>query len=143
MEKRKPYGDLEADLVMGKGHSSGLLVTTDCATLFTTIEKLTGKNPNQTKQKMIAGLKKMPQLKKITFHNDKAFRHYEIIAQKLDVKTHFNRPYTSRHKVTVENRNGIICMFFPKKTDFHQISKVKIKWVDKNSTIAQSENLAT
>ena len=131
VEKRKRFGDLEADLVMGKGHGSALLVTTDRATLFTTIRKLTGKNATQVQRKMIAMLQKLPPLKTITFDNDQAFRHHEKIAQKLNVKTYFTRPYTSQDKGTVENRNGIIRMFFPKKTDFNQIDTVEIRRVEK------------
>ena len=55
---------------------------------------------------------------------------HEIIAKKLNAKVYFTRPYTSQDKGTVENRNGIIRMFFPKKTDFNAISKTEIKRVE-------------
>lgn len=131
VEKRKRFGDLEADLIMGKGHASALLVTTDRATLMTTIDKLTGKDAAQVKRKMISKMKHLPQLKTITFDNDQAFRYHELIAKELKVKTYFTRPYTSQDKGTVENRNGVIRMFFPKKTDFNQISKAEISRVEK------------
>lgn len=44
---RKRFGDLEVDLIIGKGHKSALLVTIDRATLKTTIDKLQGKNAHQ------------------------------------------------------------------------------------------------
>jgi transposase, IS30 family len=130
VEKRKRFGDLEADLVMGKRHASALLVTTDRATLWTTLQKLTGKNATQVKKKMVNKLRKLPPLKTITFDNDQAFRYHEKIAKELNVKTYFTRPYTSQDKGTVENRNGIIRMFFPKKTDFNKISNAEIKRVE-------------
>jgi IS30 family transposase len=108
VDQRKRFGDLEADLVMGKGHGSALLVTTDRATLLTTIQKLTGKNARQIQQKMTARLRKMPPLKTITFDNDQAFKYHEKIAKELNVKTYFTRPYTSQDKGTVENRNGLM-----------------------------------
>lgn len=37
VDERKRFGDLEGDLIMGKSHKSALLVTTDRATLKTTI----------------------------------------------------------------------------------------------------------
>jgi IS30 family transposase len=129
--KRKRFGDLEADLIIGKGNGSALLVVTDRASLLTTIDKLTGKDSLQVKRKIIARLKKLPPLKTITFDNDQAFRHHEEIAEILNVKTYFTRPYTSQDKGTVENRNGIIRMFFPKKTDFNPISKSEIKRVER------------
>ncbi|HMP85907.1 MAG TPA: IS30 family transposase, partial [Lacibacter sp.] len=131
VEKRKRFGDLEAGLVMGKAHGSALLVTTDRATLLTTIEKLTAKDASQVRRKLIARLKKLPSLKTITFDNDQAFRYHGIIAKELNVRTYFTRPYTSQDKGTVEKRNGIIRMFFPPKTDFKLIDKAEIKRVEK------------
>ena len=128
--KRKRFGDFEADLIMGKAHKSALLVTTDRATLKTTIDKLKGKNPRQIANKIIARMKKMPPLKTITFDNDPAFKLHEIIAKKLKAQTFFTRPYTSQDKGTIENRNGIIRMFFPKKTDFNSVSIAEVKRVE-------------
>ena len=130
VEKRKRFGDLEVDLIMGKAHKSALLVTIDRATLKTTINKLKGKNPRQVAYKIIARMKKMPPLKTITFDNDPAFKFHETIARKLNVKTYFTRPYTSQDKGTIENRNGIIRIFFPKKTDFNCISFAEVKRVE-------------
>jgi IS30 family transposase len=130
VEKRKRFGDFEADLIMGKAHKSALLVTTDRATLKTTIDKLKGKNPRQVANKIIARMKKLPPIKTITFDNDPAFKLHETIARKLNVKTYFTRPYTSQDKGTIENRNGIIRMFFPKKTDFNSVSIAEIKRVE-------------
>lgn len=130
VDKRKRFGDLEADLIMGKNHASALVVTTDRATLLIRLAKLTGKDAKQVKTKMVRKLKKLPPLKTITFDNDQAFRYHEQIAKELNVKTYFTRPYTSQDKGTVENRNGVIRMFFPKKTDFNQIPNSEIKRVE-------------
>lgn len=130
VDKRNRFGDLEGDLIMGKGHKSALLVTTDRATLLTTIDYLERKDPEKTSSKIIRRGKKMPPLKTITFDNDQAFSMHEKIAEKLNVKVYFTRPYTSQDKGTIENRNGIIRMFFPKKTDFNAISKAEIKRVE-------------
>jgi len=130
VDERKRFGDLEGDLIMGKGHKSALLVTTDRATLKTTINYLKGKDPKDVTRNIIRRARKMPQIKTITFDNDQAFSMHEIIAKKLNAKVYFTRPYTSQDKGTVENRNGIIRMFFPKKTDFNAISKAEIKRVE-------------
>ncbi len=131
VSKRRRVGDLEADLVMGKGHGSALLVTTDRTTLITTIQKLKGKDAKQVARKLIAKLSKFSQLKTITFDNDQAFRYHAEIANKLHIKAYFTRPYTSQDKGTVENRNGIIRMFFPKKTDFNLVTHAEIRRVEK------------
>ena len=131
VEKRKRYGDIEVDLIMGKNHKSALLVTVDRSTLFTTIDKLEGKNAKAITAKIIQRMKKMPPIKTMTFDNDQAFTYHEQIAKALSIKTYFTRPYTSQDKGTIENRNGVIRMFFPKKTDFNLIDKKEIKRVEK------------
>lgn len=129
VEKRIRFGDLEADLIMGKAHKSALLVTVDRATLKTTINKLTGKNPRVIASIIIRRLHKLP-IKTITFDNDPAFSLHELIAEKLNARTYFTRPYTSQDKGTIENRNGVIRRFFPKKTDFNAVSEEEIKCVE-------------
>lgn len=93
MDERKRFGDLEGDLIMGKGHKSALLVTTDRATLKTTINYLKGKDPKDVTRNIIRRARKMPQIKTITFDNDQAFSMHEIIAKKLNAKVYFTRPY--------------------------------------------------
>lgn len=131
VEKRKRFGDIEVDLIMGKGHKSALLVTVDRATLTLTIDKLAGKVATEVRLKIIKRMKKITGLKTMTFDNDQAFSQHEKIAKALSIKTYFTRPYTSQDKGTVENRNGVIRQFFPKKTDFNLIKNAEIGRVEK------------
>ena len=129
VEQRKRFGDLEVDLIMGKAHKSALLVTVDRATLKTTIDKLTGKNPGVIAAKIIERFNKLP-VKTLTFDNDPAFSLHEIIAKELNAETYFTRPYTSQDKGTIENRNGVIRRFFPKKTDFNSVTIEEVQRVE-------------
>ena len=131
VEKRRRFGDTEVDLIMWKKHQSALLVIIDRATLLTTIDKLNGKNSTIITQKIIQRMKKLPPLKTMTFDNDLAFSQHEKIAKALNIKTYFTRPYTSQDKGTIENRNGTIRQFFPKKTDFNLVTIAEIKRVEK------------
>lgn len=131
VEKRKRFGDTEVDLIMGKNHKSALLVTVDRATLMTTIDKLTGKNSDIITKKIIHRMKRFPKTRTMTFDNDQAFSQHEKIAKALKIKTYFTRPYTSQDKGTIENRNGVIRLFFPKKTDFNLIEKAEVRRVEK------------
>ena len=129
MEERKRFGDLEVDLIMGKAHKSALLVTVDRATLKTTIDKLVGKNPKVIASIIIERFSRLP-IKTITFDNDPAFTLHQLIAEKLNADTYFTKPYTSQDKGTIENRNGVIRRFFPKKTDFNLVTIQEIKRVE-------------
>lgn len=131
VEKRKRYGDIEVDLLMGKNNKSSLLVTVDRATLPLTMDKRINKNATEIRLRIIKRMEKLPQLKTMTFDNDLAFSQHKIIAKSLSLKPYFTRSYTSKDKGTIENRNGVIRLFFPKKTDYNLIEKSEIKKVER------------
>lgn len=131
VEKRKRLGDMEVDLIVGKNHKSGLLVTIDRSTLITTIDKIKSKNPEHIKKLLMKRMQDNKYLKTITFDNDQAFSLHHEIAKELNVKTYFTRPYTSQDKGSIENRNGVIRRFYPKKTDFNEVPVEDVKRVEK------------
>ena len=130
VDKRKRIGDIEVDLIIGKNHKSGVLVTLDRATLVTTIDKIKSKDSKQIKKILIKRFKNKTHIKTMTFDNDQAFSLHEQLAKEMSVKTYFTRPYTSQDKGSIENRNGVIRRFFPKKTDFNKVSCKEIKKVE-------------
>ena len=131
-EKRKRLGDMEVDLIIGKNHKSALLVTLDRSTLITTIDKINSKNPKHIKKLLMKRMQDNKHLKTITFDNDQAVSLHHEIAKELNVKTYFTRPYTSQDKGSIENRNGVIRRFYPKKTDFNEVSVYSIKRVEQS-----------
>lgn len=131
VDKRKRLGDVEVDLIIGKMHRSGLLITLDRASLMTTIDKIKSKDPRHIKKLLLKRLRGNGHLKTITFDNDQAFGLHYQIAEELHVETFFTRPYTSQDKGSIENRNGTIRRFYPKKTDFNTITTADIKQTEK------------
>lgn len=131
VNKRNRVGDYEVDLMMGKDHKSAVLVITDRATIKTQLRKVKGKNSKDIAQKIVQSIKanNMP-VKTLTFDNDMAFAMHTQVASELNAKTYFTHPYTSQEKGTVENRIGVIRMFYPKKTDFNLVSSMDIKYVE-------------
>jgi IS30 family transposase len=130
-ERRKRLGDIEVDLIIGKNHQGGLLVMLDRASLVTTIDKINSKKPKHIKKLILKRMNKNKHLKTMTFDNDQAFGLHHQIANELNIKTYFTRPYTSQDKGSIENRNGVIRRFYPKKTDFTQVSAHDVKKVEK------------
>ncbi len=129
--RRKRLGDIEVDLIIGKNHQGGLLVMLDRASLVTTIDKITSKKPKHIKKLILKRMNKNKHLKTMTFDNDQAFGLHQEIANELNIKTFFTRPYTSQDKGSVENRNGVIRRFYPKKTDFTEVSASDVKKVER------------
>ena len=128
--RRKRLGDIEVDLIIGKNHQGGLLVILDRASLVTTIDKISSKKPKHIKKLILKRMKNNLHLKTMTFDNDQAFGLHQEIANELNIKTFFTRPYTSQDKGSIENRNGVIRRFYPKKTDFNEVSAKDVKKVE-------------
>ena len=65
----------------------------------------------------------------VTMDNGKEFYKHTKIAKSLAAETYFCRPYHSWEKGLNENTNGLIRQYFPKQTDFRNISDREIRRV--------------
>ena len=126
---RKRLGDLEADIVLGKDRQPGLLVALDRKSRKTWLRKLKTKNSDYVIRKLADICRKAGNIKTVTLDNDQSFaEHYRL--EDTGIKTFFTHPYSSQEKGSVENRIGIIRMFFPKKTDFTTVNTQQVKHVE-------------
>ena len=94
----------------------------DSGSLVTTIDKINAKKPQHIKKLILKRMKNNGHWKIMTFNNYQAFELHLEIANELSIKTFFTRPYTSQDKGNVDNRNSIIRKFYPKKTDFNNMT---------------------
>lgn len=119
--RRQRQGDLEADIVLGKDRQPGLLVALDRRSRKTWLRKLKIKDTNYVMQKLAGICAEIGDVKTITLDNDQSFaEHYRL--NLTGIQTFFTHPYSSQEKGSIENRIGIIRMFFPKKTDFKKVT---------------------
>lgn len=124
-EQRTQKGHLECDIMLGRDRKPGLLVVLDRMSRKTWIQPIKSKDSSYVIAKVKAICKANP-VKTITFDNDQSFAlHY-----KLNLPTFFTHPYSSQEKGSVENRIGLIRMFFPKQTDFTKVSPAEVKAVE-------------
>jgi len=128
-DKRARLGDLEADIMLGKDRQPGLLVALDRRSRKTWIRKLVVKDADYVMKKIVEICKQIGMVKTITFDNDQSFaEHYRL--NKIGIETFFTHPYSSQEKGSVENRIGIIRMFFPKKTNFREVTENEVNIVE-------------
>ena len=123
-------GDLEADIVLGKGRKAGLVVALDRKSRKTWIRKLKSKEAGHVMAKLKNICMLIGNVKTVTLDNDPGFAHHYNL-RKMGIDTFFTHPFSSQEKGSVENRIGTIRMFFPKKTDFTLVNEHKIKNVEK------------
>jgi IS30 family transposase len=128
---RKRQGDLEADIILGKDRQPGLLVALDRNSRKTWLRKLKIKDTDYVMKKLMGICAQIGKVKSVTLDNDQSFaEHYRL--NEKGIRTFFTHPYSSQEKGSVENRIGIIRMFFPKKTDFKKVNVQQVIRIQKN-----------
>ena len=65
----------------------------------------------------------------ITTDNGIEFRNHKAICKALDCTVYFADPYCSGQKGAIENMNKILREYFPKGTDFRQVSQAELNKV--------------
>lgn len=130
VDERSRVGDWEGDTVMGKGRKSALLTMVERKTLYTVIVRLTGKRADLLAKAAVTHMKNIKEwVKTITFDNGLEFSDHETIAAGLGADVYFAHPYSSWERGINENTNGLIRQYFPKGTDFNQITDKQVRHV--------------
>lgn len=132
INNRSEFGHWEIDLICGKnarGHYH-IITLVERQTRFAFTEKIKGKHPdnlNRILLKMIA--KYNIPVFSITTDNGFEFRKLGLIGYKLGICIYQCDKYASWQKGSDENWNGLFRRFFPKGTDFNDISPEEIQRV--------------
>lgn len=122
-------GDWEMDTIVGKDGKGAIVTLVERKSSFMLMEKLdTGKQAVPLAHTVVNLLKELPvPIRTITTDNGSEFAAHEIIARELGTAVYFAHPYCSWEKGSIENMNGLIRQYIPKKTDFRGVSKTYIK----------------
>ncbi len=130
VEEKGRFGDWEIDTVIGKNHQGALVTIVERTTLFTAIARVYGKAADCVTKATIKLLEPFkPLLQSITADNGKEFAYHERISEQLSVDFYFAHPYCSWERGLNENTNGLIRQYFPKSTDFKEITDKAVEEV--------------
>lgn len=128
----KRFGDLEMDTIVGPNNQQAIVTLVDRNTNMLFMKKLKygkdAKNLALTVIEMLKPIKK--KLKTITTDNGKEFSAHEIISEALGVDVFFTDPYSSWQKGAIENANGLIRQYIPKKVSFNDYDDKEIKDIE-------------
>lgn len=128
VEEKDRIGDLEIDLVMGKGHKGALLTINDRATGVLTMGHVKSKGAGEVERATIGLLDgRRPFIRTITSDNGREFANHENIAEELAIDFYFARPYHSWERGANENLNGLVRQYFPKGTGLEDIDEEAVK----------------
>ena len=130
VESRTRVGDWEGDTIIGKGRQSALLTLVERKTLYTVIARLTGKRADLLAETAVRVMRPLAdRLHTLTLDNGVELAQHEQIARELHADIYFAHPYASWERGINENTNGLIRQYFPKDTDFSQVSDADIAHV--------------
>ena len=122
--QRLRLGDFEGDTIVSRGKRSGLVTLVDRHSRYLLAAKLKDRTATRTRQKIEHLLAPLPANKRhtATFDNGKEFAEHETLAQRLGLQVFFAHPYASWERGTCEQTNGLIRQYYPKGTDFADVS---------------------
>lgn len=124
-------GDWELDTIVGKDGKGAIVTLVERKSCYMLMEKMsTGKQAKPVAEAVVRLIKGagLP-VRSITTDNGTEFAAHETIARELGVHIYFAHPYSSWEKGSIENINGLIRQYIPKKTDFRGVSNAMIKAV--------------
>jgi len=130
VDRGNRIGDWEGDTVIGKGRQSALLTLVERKTLCPIIVKLTGKRADLLAEAAIQEMGPVKdRVKTITLDNGLEFAAHEVIAEGLEADIYVVHPYASWERGINKNTNCLIRQYFPKCTDFNDVSNETIEFV--------------
>ena len=128
--EKSRVGDWEGDTVIGKGRKNAFVTMVERKTLYTVVQRIESKHAEITAKAIIQCMQPYKdRVITITLDNGKEFAHHEEVADKLGSDIYFAHPYSSWERGINENTNGLIRRYFPKGTDFMQLSNQEIQTV--------------
>ncbi|MGH6683400.1 MAG: IS30 family transposase [Pseudolabrys sp.] len=133
IEQRMRLGDFEGDTVLGPPGTGGLATLVDRKSRFTIVLKVQSKHADHVHQRLKDRLKELEaeRRRSITFDNGTEFARCDRLEKHLGIKLYYADPGCPYQRGSNENTNGLIRQYFPKGTDFRDISHHEVRRVEK------------
>jgi len=131
VEEKNRIGDWEGDTVIGKQGSSVLITMVDRRTKLLQMKKSPRKTTDEVIEAVIAKLSPLREfIITTTLDNGKEFAAHKKLSEALGTSVFFATPYHSWERGLNEHTNGLIRQYFPKGTNFDDISDEEIERVE-------------
>lgn len=132
IEERLRFGDFEGDTVLGPAGTGGLATLVDRKSRFTIIVKIQSKDADHVHEKIKQRLKELDDQhrRSITFDRGTEFARCDRLEKHLGMKLYFADPGCPYQRGTNENTNGLIRQYFPKGTDFRDVTHYEARAVE-------------
>jgi len=124
-------GHWEGDLIMGAGNTSALGSLVERTTRFLLLVQLRSHDAISVRKAFARAMKKLPEHLRLslTYDQGKEMAEHRLFTKETKIRVYFAHPHSPWERGTNENTNGLVRDFFPKGTNFHEISREYITWV--------------
>lgn len=132
VESRERLGDFEGDTMLGPPGTGGVVTLVDRQSRLTIIAKVPTKEADRVHGKIKDRLQELPDDRRgsLTLDNGKEFAHCHRLENHLGVSVYFAEPGRPYQRGTNENTNGLIRQFFPKGTEFRDVTHQEVREVE-------------
>ena len=135
VDDRAVPGHWEGDLVLGKANRTALITLVERTSRFVLIRRLPERHDGHTvADALVEMIKDLPeQLRRtMTWDRGSEMSEHATFTMATDTKVYFCDPYSPWQRGSNENTNGLIRDFFPKGTDFAQVTDDEIRYAQDN-----------
>jgi IS30 family transposase len=130
VEERARLGDYEMDTVIGTPSGEVLVTIVERRSRFTHVLKAADKTALAVGTAIVAALLPLKgEIHTLTYDNGKEFALHGLTDEVLGSTAYFAHPYHSWERGLNENTNGLIRQYFPKRTDFGNITDRQVREV--------------
>lgn len=132
IEQRRRLGDFEGDTVLGPSGTGGLLTLVCRKSRFAIVRKVRSKSAGYVFARINGYLATVDshRCRSITFDNGGEFARCYLLEPCLGIKIYFADPGRPYQRGTNENTNGLIRYYFPKGTNFRNVSHQAVRRVE-------------
>jgi IS30 family transposase len=126
-------GHWEGDLIMGKYKRTALGTLVERTTSKTILVPLKQKDAQSVRRAYAQALRVLPKelAKTLTYDQGKEMSDHQQFTIDTNIQVYFAHPGSPWERGTNENTNGLIRQYFPKGTQFDQVSVREIKRVER------------
>jgi len=128
---RSVPGHWEGDLILGKHNRTSLGTLVERTTRTVILVPLESRDAESVRKAFARELKSLPRQMRLslTYDQGKEMAEHRLFTKDTKMVVYFAHPASPWERGTNENTNGLIRQFFPKGTDFSEVSRYQIKKV--------------
>jgi IS30 family transposase len=127
---RRRLGDCEADLIAGYRHSGYVLSCIDRKSRATVLRKVKTKRMETVRKQLELALRKLRGAHTLTVDNGKEFFAHKELEKRTKVRVFFTHPYCSTERGAIENMNGLVRYYLPKRSSFARLSQTRLNEIE-------------